>query len=162
MVATRRRVGDWKGDSVVGKGLARIVTLVEHKSGYSHLRRVPNGRAGTMACAIIHALQPLSSRVHTLMLDNGSEFAEHELIDIALSAKSYFAEPYSVWQRGCNENLNRLLRQHLPKGCDLANVTDEHLQVIADKLNDRPRKRLGFHTPRQVFEASFNRRALRS
>lgn len=162
VVATRRRVGDWEGDTVVGKGLARIVTLVERKSGYSRLRCVPDGRADTVARAIIHALHPLSPRVHTLTLDNGSEFAEHELVDIALTAKSYFAEPYSSWQRGCNENLNGLLRQYLPKGCDLAAVTDEQLQAIEDKLNNRPRKRLGFRTPRQVFEASFNRRALRN
>jgi len=68
----------------------------------------------------------------------------------------------STWQRGCNENLNGLLRQYLPKGCNLAAVTDEHLQAIEDRLNDRPRRRLGFRTPRQVFEASFNRRALQS
>lgn len=135
---------------------------MERKSGYSRLRRVADGRADTVARAIVHALHPLRSRVHTLTLDNGSEFAEHELIDIALTAKSYFAESYSSWQRGCNENRNGLLRQYLPKGCDLANVTDEHLQAIEDKLNDRPRKRLGFRTPRQVFEASFNRRALQS
>lgn len=162
VVAMRRRVGDWEGDSVVGKGLARIVTLVERKSGYVRLRRVHDGRADTVARAIIHALHPLRSHVHTLTLDNGSEFAEHELVDIALAAKSYFAEPYSSWQRGCNENLNGLVRQYLPKGCNLAATTDEHLQIIEDKLNDRPRKRLGFRTPRQVFEASFNRRALRS
>ncbi len=97
--------------------------------------------------AVIHALRLLQTRVHTLTWDNGSEFAEHALIDIAPTAKSYFAEPYSSWQRGTNKNTNELVRQYLPKGCDLSAYTNEEIQVIEDKLNRRPRKRLGFHMP---------------
>lgn len=162
VVAQRKRVGDWEGDTVVGKGRGRIVTLVERKSGFARLRRVAEGTADTVARAVIHALYPLGRRVHTVTWDNGSEFAEHGLIDIAVGSKSYFADPYSSWQRGCNENLNGLLRQYLPKGCDLGKITDEELQIIEDRINNRPRKRLGFRTPQQVFEASFNRGALRS
>jgi IS30 family transposase len=162
IVESRKRVGDWEGDTIVGKGLPRILTLVERNSGLLRMRRVPNGEASTVMRAIIHALHPLLTRVHTLTWDNGSEFAEHALVDIALEARSYFAEPYSSWQRGSTENTNGLIRQYLPKGCDLSAYSDAEIQAIEDKLNQRPRKRLGFRTPRQVFDASFNRGALRS
>jgi IS30 family transposase len=138
------------------------VTLVERKTGLARLRRVASGEADPTMRAILHALYPVCARVHTLTWDNGSEFAEHALIDIALDATSYFAEPYSAWQRGCNENLNGLLRQHFPKGCDLAKFTQAEIQAIEDQLNQRPRKRLGFRTPQHEFDKSFKRSALRS
>lgn len=162
IVETRQRVGDWEGDTIVGKGIVRIVTLVERKTGLARIRRVTSGEAEPTMRAILHALHPIGERVHTLTWDNGSEFAEHALIDIALDATSYFAEPYSAWQRGCNENLNGLLRQYFPKGCNLGAFTDEDIQRIEDKLNQRPRKRLGFRTPQHLFDLSFKRGALRS
>lgn len=161
IVEARRRVGDWEGDTIVGQGVTRIVTLVERKTGLVRLRRVASGEAVPTLKAIVHALHPLRARVRTLTLDNGSEFAEHELMDLALDAKTYFADPFASWQRGSNENLNGLLRQYLPKGCDLAKITDQELHCIEDRLNNRPRKRLGYRTPQAVFEASFNRVALR-
>ena len=162
IVEHRKRVGDWEGDTIVGKGLARVVTLVERKTGLLRMRRVPNGEADTVMRAIVHALHPVQARVHTLTWDNGSEFAEHALVDIALTARSYFAEPYSSWQRGTNENTNGLIRQYLPKQCDLSDYSDADIQAIEDRLNQRPRKRLGFRTPQHVFDISFNRGALRS
>ena len=161
-VAARDRVGDWEGDTIVGKGAVRIVTLVERKTGLVRLRRVASGAADPTMRAIVHALYPIGRRVHTLTWDNGSEFAEHALIDIALGAISYFAEPYSAWQRGCNENLNGLLRQYFPKRCDLGKFTEEDIQRVEDKLNQRPRKRLGFRSPQHQFDKSFKRGALRS
>lgn len=162
IVDSRQRVGDWEGDTIVGQGSVRIMTLVERKSGLLRMRRVVSGEARPTLRAIVHALHPLRARVHTLTWDNGSEFAEHALIDIALEAKSYFANPYSSWQRGSNENMNGLLRQYFPKRCDLGAYSEEDIQRIEDKLNRRPRKRLGFRTPQQVFDVSFNRAALRS
>lgn len=162
IVETRKRVGDWEGDTIVGKGLARVVTLVDRKTGLLRMRLVPNGEADTVMRAIVHALHCLQARVHTLTWDNGSEFAQHSLVDIVLAAKSYFAEPYSSWQRGTNENTNGLIRQYLPKGCDLSAYSDADIQAIEDKLNQRPRKRLDFRTPQHVFDISFNRGALRS
>jgi IS30 family transposase len=162
IVEQRGRVGDWEGDTIVGKGTARIVTLVDRKSGWARLRKVPDGTATAVAEAVLSILHPVRARVHTLTWDNGSEFAEHQLMDVGLEAKSYFAMPYSSWQRGCNENLNGLVRQYLPKGCDLGKFTDEQIQQIEDKLNRRPRKRLGYQTPEHVFELSFKRVALRS
>lgn len=162
IVEQRGRVGDWEGDTIVGKATARIVTLVDRKSGWIRLRKVPDGTATAVAEAVLSVLHPVRARVHTLTWDNGSEFAEHRLIDIGLGANSYFAMPYSSWQRGCNENLNGLVRQYIPKGCDISQFTDEDIQQIEDKLNRRPRKRLGFRTPEHVFELSFKRVALRS
>jgi len=162
VVESRQRIGDWEGDTIVGKGTARIVTLVERKSGLLRIRRVANGEADPTRCAILNALNPIKARVHTLTWDNGSEFAEHALIDVALNATSYFADPYSAWQRGSNENTNGLLRQYFPKGCDLALFSDADLQRIEDKINRRPRKRLGFRTPEHDFYRSFNRVALQS
>lgn len=162
IVEQRGRVGDFEGDTIVGKGPARIVTLVDRKSGWTRLRKVPDGTATAVAEAVLSVLHPVRARVHTLTWDNGSEFAEHRLMDIALDADSYFAMPYSSWQRGCNENLNGLVRQYIPKGCDIGTFTDAQIQQIEDKLNRRPRKRLGFRTPDQVFELSFKRVALRS
>ena len=95
-------------------------------------------------------------------MDNGSEFAGHALIDLALEARNYFAEPYSSWQRGTNENTNGLIRQYLPKGCDIGAYSDDEIQAIEDMINQRPRKRLDFRTPQHVFDVSFNRGALRS
>jgi IS30 family transposase len=162
IVEQRVRVGDWEGDTIVGKGPARIVTLVDRKSGWARLRKVPDGTATAVAEAVLCVLHPVRACVHTLTWDNGSEFAEHRLMDIALEATSYFALPYSSWQRGCNENLNGLVRQYIPKGCDIGQFTDAQIQQIEDKLNRRPRKRLSYQTPEQVFELSFKRVALRS
>ena len=162
VVERRLRVGDWEGDSIVGSGPVRILTLVERKTGLARLCRVASGAAEPMMRAIVQALHPICQRVHTLTWDNGSEFAEHAVVDIALAATSYFADPYSAWQRGCNENLNGLLRQYFPKGCDLGVFTDDDIQEVQDALNRRPRKRLGFRTPQQMFDRSFKHCALQS
>ena len=91
--------------------------------------------------AVVHAVYPVCARVHTLTWDNGSEFAEHDVIDIALEAVSDFADPYSAWQHGCKENLNGLLRQYFPKGCDLGTFTPAQIQAVENKPNQRPRTR---------------------
>ncbi|GAB2591671.1 IS30 family transposase [Dyella jejuensis] len=153
-------MGDWEGDTIVGKSTARLVTLVERKSGLLRVRRIAKGEADPTLRAVIQSLHPLAARAQTLTWDNGSEFAEYALIDIVLGAKSYFADPYSSWQRGSNENTNGLLRQYFPKGCDLSTFSDAYIQSIEDKLNSRPRKRLGFHTPQQIFDKSFRRALL--
>src|SRR3546814_11777211 len=115
-IETRWRVGDWEGDTIVGQGTTRLVTLADRKSGFTRIRRVPNGEARTVARAVIHALHPLAARVHTVTWDNGREFAEHALIDVALPAKRYFADPYSYWQPVTHTNDNGPPRQYFPKG----------------------------------------------
>jgi IS30 family transposase len=127
------------------------VTLVERTSRLLRIRRVPSGEADPTMRAIVHSLYPLRTHVHTLTWDNGSEFAQHALIDIVLDADSYFADPYSSWQRGTNENTNGLLRQYLPKGTDLSVYSQEQLDDIAWLLNTRPRKSLGWKAPAELF-----------
>ena len=115
-----------------------------------------------MSNAIIDRLKPLMRKVSTLTYDNGKEFADHASIDHALGSRSYFADPYSSWQRGSNENLNGLIRQYIPKSRPLSTVSDAELAKIEGLLNNRPRKRLGYKTPHEVFTKSFNPVALRA
>lgn len=108
-------------------------------------------QAEVVAGSVIELLAPYKAKVRTLTFDNGKEFAQHERIDAALQSTTYFADPYSSWQRGSNENFNGLLRQYIPKNRPLSTVTDEELKMIQDRVNYRPRKRLGFKTPYDGF-----------
>ena len=152
VVDRRSRFGDWEGDTIVGANhRGGAVTLVERKSGYLLLGKVPNLQAATVrqVAARRYATTPAALR-KTLTLDNGKEFAEHELLAIAAALKIYFAKPYSAWQRGTNENTNGLIRQFFPKGTDLANIPEHRFTKVQQLLNDRPRKRLGYRTPNEV------------
>ena len=104
-----------------------------------------------MSEALIGVLQPHAADVHTITYDNGKEFARHAEIARALDADGYFAHPYHSWERGLNENMNGLIRQYLPKGKSFDDLTNEDTKQIMDKLNNRPRKCLGYKTPNQVF-----------
>ena len=162
-INNRSQLGHWEGDTVIGAGHQQaIVTLVERKSGYALLRKVTNKSAELVSQAIEAALKPLAVKVKTLTVDNGKEFAYHQKVDQALGIQTYFADPYCSWQRGSNENYNGLLRQYIPKKRRLESVTDEELAMIEKRLKHRPRKRLGFKTPHEVFYASLNRVALRA
>ena len=161
-VEKRSQIGHWEGDTLIGKGHKQaIVSLVERKSGYAVLKKVSKKTSELVRSAIIKGLKPISEKVKTITFDNGLEFSQHAKIDKALKSKSYFADPFSSWQRGSNENLNGLVRQYIPKNRPLSTVTHEELEMIQDRLNNRPRKRLGFKTPNEVFQASFKSVALR-
>jgi IS30 family transposase len=162
-IEERRQIGHWEGDTVIGKGHKQaIVSLVERKSGYAVLAKVKNKTADLVSNAIIDRLKPLATKVKTLTYDNGKEFAHHASIDQALGSTSYFADPYSSWQRGSNENLNGLIRQYIPKARPLSTVSDAELAKIECLLNNRPRKRLGYKTPLEVFVKSIKPVALRA
>jgi len=161
-VDARSRIGHWEGDTLIGAGRKQaIVSLVERKSGFCLLAHVPRKTSEAVKDAIVRLLLPIKDRVKTLTFDNGLEFARHGEIDQALESTSYFADPYASWQRGSNENTNGLVRQYLPKSRSFDTVTDEELAMIMDRLNHRPRKRLNWKTPHQVFMQSFSRVALR-
>ena len=152
LVNERSRVGDWEADTVIGQqGGAVLVTLVERKTRLSVIGKAPDRTAQEVTAVILQGLMPLAAQVQTLTYDNGKEFAQHQRIAKELGADGYFAHPYHSWERGLNENTNGLIRQYFPKGKDLSDVTDAEILAVMDKLNNRPRKCLGYKTPNQVF-----------
>jgi IS30 family transposase len=152
VVDRRSRYGDWEGDTIVGANRrGGAITLVERKSGYLLLEKVPDLQATTVrqAAARRYLTTPPALR-KTLTLDNGKEFAEHEQLEVEAALRIYFAKPYCAWQRGTNENTNGLIRQFFPKGTDLASIPEHRFSKVQQLLNDRPRKRLGYRTPNEV------------
>lgn len=158
IVASKSRFGDWEADTIVGaRHKGGILSVVERKSKLTRLRKLATKGAAEMKDNAIGLLAPLAARVHTITVDNGKEFCEHELIAAGLQARLYFAHPYSSWERGLNENTNGLVRQYFPKKYEFARISDQGLQQVEDLLNNRPRKTLGYRTPNEVF---FKQRAV--
>ena len=152
VVDERSRYGDIEADTVIGRqGGKVLVTLVERKSKLSFIGLSENKSAKAVKDVIINLLSSLASSIKTLTYDNGPEFAEHESIDSALETQGYFADPYASWQRGLNENTNGLIRQYLPKKTSFDNLTQETIEWIMNRLNNRPRKALHGMTPNEVF-----------
>ena len=127
------------------------MTLVDRKSKLTLIGKVDRYTAEAVEKTIINLMELLPRRNYTLTVDNGKEFASHESVSGTLQIKVYFADPYSAWQRGLNENTNGLIRQYVPKGSDVRILTDEQIQYIMNRLNNRPRKLLGYLTPNEVF-----------
>lgn len=149
----RSRFGHWEGDTVrgaVGKGAA--ATFVERKSGFLVAALMPNRKAKTLNDTMSEAFAgfPVSLK-RSFTVDHGNEFFAYKEVEEKLGTQVYFADPYCPWQRGLNENTNGLLRQYYPKKCDFLRVTTKQFQAVVDSLNNRPRKRLGFRSPREYF-----------
>jgi IS30 family transposase len=152
IVARKGRFGDWEADTIVGaRHQGGILSVVERKSKLTRLRKLTTKGAAEMKNNTIELLAPLAARVHTITVDNGKEFCEHELIATGLHTRIYFAHPYASWERGLNENTNGLVRQYFPKKYDFARFNDADLQRVEDLLNNRPRKTLGYRSPNEVF-----------
>jgi len=152
IVARKGRFGDWEADTIVGaRHKGGILSVVERKSKLTRLRKLATKAAAEMKDNTIALLAPLAVRVHTITVDNGKEFCEHELIAAGLGARIYFAHPYASWERGLNENTNGLVRQYFPKKYEFARITNQDLQQVEDLLNNRPRKTIGYRTPNEVF-----------
>lgn len=152
IVDTRRRFGDWELDTVIGRNHRQaLVTVVERKSRLTFIAKVVRKTADQVTQAIIQLLKPMTHWVKTLTVDNGKEFAQHQTIAKQLRARVYFAHPFSSWERGLNENTNGLIRQYFPKKHDFTTITKKQINHVMDRLNNRPRKCLGFKTPNQVF-----------
>ena len=148
----RERLGDWEADTMIGKGhQGALVTLDERKSKLRLALPVANKTAEAVTSSIITLLDSFKDWVHTLTFDNGKEFAKHEQVAQAIGCETYFAKPYHSWERGQNENANGLLRQYFPKAMGLLDVTTRQVLEAVHKLNNRPRKCLGFKTPYEVF-----------
>lgn len=152
IVAPRSRIGDWEADTVrPARGTGVLVTLVERRSGFARIGWSPDGTADAATLTIVGRLERIKRLVHTVTCDRGSEFAGDQMVEKALKTQVYFADPHSPWQRGCNENFNGLLRQFFPRERDFSTISAQELQAVEDQLNDRPRKRLGYLTPGEVF-----------
>ena len=155
-VAGRLVPGHHEGDLVMGSAASNsaVATIVERMTGYLTLLHLPDGHtADAVADAVITRMNALPGWfARTLTWDNGKEMARHARITAETGINVYFADPHAPWQRGSNENTNGLLREYLPKGTDLRPYTPAQLQDIQDQLNDRPRKRLGYHTPREELD----------
>lgn len=153
IVEQRKRFGDWEGDTLEGaKGTGGLATHVDRKSRYLLAVKLVDKKAATMTQQSIKAFRsvPLKLR-HTLTVDNGREFANFKELESKTSLKVYFADPYSAWQRGTNENTNGLLRQYFPKGINLKSISEKEVAFVVHKLNNRPRKCLNYQTPHEVF-----------
>lgn len=150
-VERRSRLGDWEIDTMHGRGKAGLVTIVERKSGLVRIGRLKRATMEETGRRTIRLLWEERTRVRTITADNGCEFHNYRQIEPVLGAKYYFATPHHAWERGTNENTNGLIRQYAPKGSDLSVLSQADCHRIAEILNNRPRKRLGYKTPNEVF-----------
>jgi len=148
----RSRYGHWEGDSLVSrKSLWALNSLVERKSRLLFLTRIERKTAEQTMDTVIRRLQALPVKARrTLTMDNGTENARHEDITRAIGIQCFFAHPYASWQRGANEQVNGLVRRYFPKGTDFSKISDEQVAWVESRINNRPRKCLGYKTPNEV------------
>lgn len=155
VVNLKSRLGDFEGDSVVGPRECNdgaLATLVDRKSSLTLIGKMDRKCSTEMCRVSTEQLKRIpKSKRHTITIDNGSEFVCHEAIAATTGVECFFADPYSSWQRGLNENTNGLIRQFFAKGKSLKHVTQQDADRVANLLNNRPRKKLGFKTPLEVF-----------
>ena len=152
-VEDRAIPGHWEGDLITGSQNTHIATLVERQSRFTMLVKVPGKDTVSVVTALSQQVRRLPSALRrSLTWDRGMELAQHKRFTVDTSVQVYFCDPQSPWQRGTNENTNRLLRQYFPKGTDLSRYSQTALNRIALRLNQRPRKTLGFQTPAAILD----------
>ena len=155
IVEERSRIGDWEIDTIIGANhKGAIVSIVDRVSKYLCMVKVKNKTADNVKDATVDVLLPIKDNVLTITADNGKEFAYHKKISKNLNAKVYFAHPYHSWERGLNENTNKLIRQYFPKKMPFVDIPNNNIKIVAMKLNNRPRKTLNYKTPNEVFYVS--------
>ncbi|MGX8717044.1 MAG: IS30 family transposase, partial [bacterium] len=150
-ISSRAEFGHWEGDTVeLVRGQSYLVTMVERKTRFLAMAHVSNKKSDTTRNAILSMFRHFPQAVKSITLDNGTEFSDHKTIAKRLNAPVYFAHPHSPWERGTNENTNRLLRQYFPKKTK-ATYSLAYLADCRQKINTRPRKCLNFASPAQHF-----------
>jgi len=155
VVNQKSRFGDWELDTVIGpnhKGL--LLTITERTTNYLLIKPLADKSAQTVEQAIVASLKESGLPVHTLTSDNGTEFAHYQQVATALQADFYFAHPYHAWERGANENNNKLIRQYIPKKMDFSLLPHQELESYQQRINDRPRKKLNYLTPNQCVKST--------
>lgn len=152
IVDRKSRLGDWEGDTIIGATHKQaIVSVVERATQFVLLKKVERKTAEAVSDALVTLMEPYENAIHTMTLDNGKEFAAHAEITKKLGTQVFFADPYSSWQRGLNEQVNGLVRQYFPKKKKFSTITQQEVFYAAHKLNTRPRKLLGYKTPQEMF-----------
>jgi IS30 family transposase len=148
IVEEKIRLGDLEIDTIIGKNhRGAILTINDRVSSYVWMAKLNGKNADELAMKAVEILQPHTHWIHTITGDNGKEFADHKKIAQQIGIDFYFAKPYHSWERGANENTNGLIRQYFPKGSSFESITDKQIQDVQHKLNNRPRKKLGFLSP---------------
>lgn len=152
VIEKRERIGDWEGDTILGKDKNHILTHAERKSGILCADKLERATAEITREKTIERFEKIpEDKKHSITYDNGVTFAEHEMTEKETGMDIYFAYPYHSWERGTNENANGLLRQFFPKKSNFANITQEEIEKAVRLINNRPRKRHGYLTPYEVF-----------
>lgn len=161
IVELKERFGDLEIDTIIGKNhKGAILTINDRATSRVWIRKLSGKEAIPVAKIAVWALRKVKNLIHTITADNGKEFAKHEEIAQKLEIKFYFCKPYHSWERGANENTNGLIRQYIPKGKDFSEVTNKQIKWIENKLNNRPRKRLGHLTPNEKFKQIINQNSV--
>lgn len=153
IINNKERFGDWEIDTIIGKGQkGAIVTIVERKTAFFMMRKLILGKnAEGLSETVVDMLLPYKTSVHSITSDNGTEFADHKIIAEKLNALFFFAHPYSSWERGLSEYTNKLIRQYVPKKSNFDDFNNQCLIDIQYKINRRPREKLSFDSPKDLF-----------
>jgi len=158
VINLKQRYGDWEIDTIVGKNhKGAIVTVVERKSAFTLMAKLSRKNADELASTVVNLMAPYKEKVLSITADNGSEFTRHQMIAHKLQTDFYFAHPYSSWERGLNENTNKLIRQYIPKKSSFDDFDQNYINLITLKLNKRPRKKLNYNSPLRDYLTNFKK-----
>lgn len=160
VINNKERIGDWEIDTIIGKNQkGAILTIVERKTNFVMIKLLKNGKqAKGLADELCNMMSPYKDQILSITSDNGKEFAEHEKIATRLKTDFFFAHPYASWERGLNEYTNKLIRQYIPKKTDFKMINQDQITEIQHKINSRPRKKLNYKTPTELFYKFVNQK----
>jgi len=164
IVNTGQRFGDWEIDTIVGENnRGAIVTMVERKTDFLLMEKLEHGKNATeLTKTVYRLLIAYKNHVHTITGDNGTEFADHENIAKLLKTKFFFTHPYASWEKGNIENENKLIRQYIPKKTNFDTLNNQQIKEIQYKINNRPRAKLNFYSPKEIFYLNLQNKKLHS